>query len=109
MLFYKVNAMLEDEKWAEENNDRRIKQERVRLLAEKAEDYNSHDKKGNYCFIAGIDDNILCGIISYESIDAVKSSQSFFKYLGTAVFPRYVGYRKRAILFGAVSARGQTL
>ena len=84
MLFYKVNAMLEDEKWAEENNDRRIKQERVRLLAEKAEDYNSHDKKGNFCFIAGIDDSILCGIISYESIDAVKSSQSFFKYLGIA-------------------------
>lgn len=82
MLFYKVNAMLEDEKWVEENNDRRIKQERVRQIAGRSEDYNSCGKNGVFCFVSGLDDDIMCGIISYESIDAVKYSQSFFKHLG---------------------------
>lgn len=82
MLFYKVNAMLENEKWVEENNDRRIKESRIRRILEKSEDYNSCNKKGVFCFVAGLDDDILCGIISHESIDAVKSSQLFFKHIG---------------------------
>ena len=86
MFFYKVTAMLEDEKWAEENNDRRTKQERVRLIARKSEEYNSRDKNGVYSFVAGVDDDILCGIISYESIDAVENSQSFLKCLDIPVY-----------------------
>ena len=86
MLFYKVTAILGDEKWVEENNDRRTKQERVRRISEKSKDYNNQNKKECYNFISNIDDNdITCGIILQKSADAKRIAQSFFKNLGILV------------------------
>ena len=44
MLFYRVTAMLDDEKWVEENNDRRIKRDHNRRITRKSEDYNERIK-----------------------------------------------------------------
>lgn len=86
MLFYRVTAMLDDEKWVEENNDRRIKRDHNRRITRKSEDYNERDKQGIYCFVSEIDCNdITCGIISHLSIDANKLANSYFKYLGIIV------------------------
>ncbi len=83
MLFYKVTAMLGDEKWAEENNDRRVKEERIRIIAGKSDEYNERDRKGIYSFVSDLGRNdITCGIISPSSIDAIKLARSYFKHLG---------------------------
>ena len=86
MLFYKVTAILGDAKWMEENNDRRIKQERTIQLSEKTEDYNEKNKQGVFFFIANIGHHdIKCGIISPKSVDADKCAQAFLRHLGVAI------------------------
>ena len=86
MLFYKVTAILGDAKWMEENNDRRIKQERTIQLSEKTEEYNEKNKQGVYFFVANIGHHdIKCGIISPKSVDADKCTQAFLRHLGIEV------------------------
>lgn len=42
MLFYKVVGMISDEKWAEENNDCRIRQQRIRQIARKSDEFSKN-------------------------------------------------------------------
>ena len=98
MLFYQVKALLVDEKWAKENNDRSVKEARKNLIYRKSEDYNSRDNEGVYSFVIELDDDILCGIISYESIDVVKAAQSFFKFLGIKTYEPSVNEVKLSLM-----------
>ena len=68
MLFYKVTAMLADKKWAEENNDRRIKTERARQFESKSEEYNEKNGERIFFFVSDVrSDDIVCGIISRDA------------------------------------------
>ena len=79
MLFYKVTAMLTDEKWCEENNDRRVKQERTRAIDAKSEDFNQKNGGEDYYFVSDIgSDQITGGIISADPVDTSKKAQAFF-------------------------------
>lgn len=80
MLFYKVTGIITDEKWIEENNDRRIKQEHARQIRDKTENFNDRHDAGSYYFVSDVDDNkIVCGIISYKPCDTDKTIVSFLK------------------------------
>ena len=88
MLFYKVAAMLADKKWAEENNDRRIKTERARQFESKSEEYNEKNGERIFCFVSDVrSDDIVCGIISRDAGggDNVGGyAGGFLRYLGIA-------------------------
>ena len=88
MLFYKVTAMLADKKWAEENNDRRIKTERARQFESKSEEYNEKNGERIFCFVSDVrSDDIVCGIISRDAGggDNVGGyAGAFLRYLGIA-------------------------
>ena len=88
MLFYKVTAMLADEKWAEENNDRRTKAERARQFASKSEEYNEKNRERIFFFVSDVrSDDVVCGIISHDADggdDVSGYAWSFLKYLGIA-------------------------
>lgn len=80
MLFYKVTAILDDEKWIEQNNDRRINQEYTRQIALKSEEYNQKNGFSNYCFIANIEHHeITCGVIDSAFGDIIKIAHAFLK------------------------------
>lgn len=56
MFFYKVTGILTDEKWIEENNDRRIMQKRARDIQKNTADFNKGLNGSGYCFVSYIDD-----------------------------------------------------
>ncbi|MCH5170498.1 MAG: AAA family ATPase [Oscillospiraceae bacterium] len=82
MQFYKVIGIVADEKWTEENNDRRIMQQRARRIARKSEEFNQI-QGGNSCyFISDIgNDEVTVGIIDSGMGDKTKQIRAFFRSL----------------------------
>ena len=85
MLFYKVTSQLDDKNMDEENDDRISRMVRARQIARKTEDYNDRYKQDIYSFVSYIGyKEVICGIISQASIDALKIARSFLKSFGIA-------------------------
>lgn len=83
MLFYKISAILTNEKWLEENIDQKNKYERARQQAEKISDYNDQNRQEFYIYISNIrGKNITGGIILPFKTEFLKITKSFFKSLG---------------------------
>jgi hypothetical protein len=86
MLFYKINATYADKKWGEQNDDRRVREERARWISKKTKNFNDRNEEKFYGFISELErDEIICGIFLSISIDVIKLAKSFFKLLGIAV------------------------
>ena len=80
MQFYKVTGTVADEKWAEENNDCRVFQPRVRRIALKSNEFNQLQNGRSYYFISGIGNNeVTAGIIDSDTDDRTKQILEFFK------------------------------
>ncbi len=86
MKFYKATAVLTDEKWVEQNNDRRIERENARKISVKSEDYNQKRKDYGYTFVVDFEhEQIICGMIVSDRNDPEKSIRSFLKAIGMNV------------------------
>ena len=84
MQFYKVIATLTDEKW-EENNDRRVMQQRTRRIARKSNEFNQQQGGKSYYFISDIgNDEVIAGIIDSGTGDKTKQIRAFFKSVDIA-------------------------
>ena len=80
MQFYKVTGTVADEKWAEENNDCRVFQPRVRRISLKSNEFNQLQNGRSYYFISGIGNNeVTAGIIDSDTDDRTKQILEFFK------------------------------
>ena len=91
MQFYKVIAMITDEKWAEENNDRRVMQKRTRQIARKSDEFNQLQGGKTYYFISDIgDDEVTAGIIDSGTEDKTKQIRAFFKFVDISAGDFYV-------------------
>ena len=79
MRFYKFTATVVDEKWAEENEDRRVKSERIGSLAACIETFN-REKDGRFIFASKIEGGeIRGGVISSSPGDVEGFVAEFFK------------------------------
>ena len=86
MLFYKVSAIIDDEKLWEENIDRRAIRERTRQIATKTILFNQTNGRSCFCFVSEIDnDEITCGIIAEDLIDMLKTARDFFDALSIKI------------------------
>lgn len=86
MQFYKVTGIVTDEKWAEENNDRRILLQRARQIARKSDDFNQRLGGKSYYFVSDIGDGeVAAGIIDSGMSDNKKDTRAFFKSVNIAV------------------------
>lgn len=80
MLFYKVVGMVADEKWAEENNDRRVMQLRKRQIVRKSEEFNQRQGGNSFYFISDIgSDEVTVGVIDSGIRSKIKDIRGFFK------------------------------
>lgn len=85
MQFYKVIATVTDEKWAEENNDRHVMQQRTRRIARKIDEFNQQQEGKTYYFISDIgNDEVTAGIIDSGTGDKTKQIRAFFKSVDIA-------------------------
>lgn len=85
MQFYKVIATLTNEKWTEENNDRRVMQQRTRRIARKSAEFNQLQGGKTYYFISDIgNDEVTVGIIDSGTGDKTKQIRAFFKSVDIA-------------------------
>lgn len=85
MQFYKVIATLTNEKWTEENNDRRVMQQRTRRIARKSDEFNQLQGGKIYYFISDIgNDEVTVGIIDSGTGDKTKQIRAFFKSVDIA-------------------------
>ena len=85
MQFYKVIATLTNEKWTEENNDRRVMQQRTRRIARKSDEFNQLQGGKTYYFISDIgNDEVTVGIIDSGTGDKTKQIRAFFKSVDIA-------------------------
>ena len=65
MQFYKVTALLDDAKWAEENKESRVKAARTRRIASGIEEFNCRQDRKCWAFVSDISDvDITCGVIA---------------------------------------------
>lgn len=86
MQFYKVVGLIDDEKWVEENNDRRVMQQRTRRIARKIDEFNQLQSGRAYYFIGNIGENeVLAGIIDSDAGDNTKQFRAFFKFVDIGV------------------------
>lgn len=86
MQFYKVTATLSDEKWSEENNDYRVRDERKRKIMSMSEEFNQRNGDECFCFVSTIRCNVItCGIISADCADMHKKLNDFFKTIKVKV------------------------
>lgn len=85
MQFYKVIATLTNEKWTEENNDRRVMQQRTRRIARKSDEFNQLQGGKTCYFISDIgNDEVTVGIIDSGTGDKTKQIRAFFKSVDIA-------------------------
>ena len=85
MQFYKVIATLTNEKWTEENNDRRVMQQRTRRIARKSDEFNQLQGGKTYYFISDIgNDEVTVGIIDSGTGNKTKQIRAFFKSVDIA-------------------------
>ena len=86
MQFYKVTATLIDEKWSEENNDYRVRDERKRKIMSMSEEFNQRNGDECFCFVSTIRCNVItCGIISVDCADMHKKLNDYFKTIKVKV------------------------
>jgi len=80
-----VIATLTNEKWTEENNDRRVMQQRTRRIARKSDEFNQLQGGKTYYFISDIgNDEVTVGIIDSGTGDKTKQIRAFFKSVDIA-------------------------
>ena len=80
MIFYKVVGMVANEKWAEENNDRRVMQVRKRQIVRKSEEFNQQQGGKSYYFISDIgSDEVTVGVIDSSVHNKIRNIRGFFK------------------------------
>lgn len=78
-------ATLTNEKWTEENNDRRVMQQRTRRIARKSDEFNQLQGGKTYYFISDIgNDEVTVGIIDSGTGDKTKQIRAFFKSVDIA-------------------------
>ena len=80
MQFYKVTGTVADEKWAEENNDRRVLKQLVRRIARKSDEFYQLQSGRAYYFVSDIEnDEVTVGIIDSGTGEKAKQIRAFFK------------------------------
>ncbi len=80
MLFYKLTGMMTDEKWAEENNDRRTLRGNILALKRRSDDFNREYRKKDFYFITDAsEDTVEAGIICREPVDLSKNAAAFLR------------------------------
>ena len=80
MQFYRATAILTDEKWIEEDNDRRIEQEHTRQISIKTEEYNQKRSDRGFSFVVDFEHKeIICGMIVSDHRDPEKRISAFLK------------------------------
>lgn len=83
MLFYKVTAIHNDERWIEEDNDRRMKRTHTRKIALKSEQFNRQNAESGFYFISDMENGeIVCGVIAPNPDDIIKHVKVYFNMLG---------------------------
>ena len=100
MIFYKVTAILSDEKWLEEHRDGRIETEHKRQIAADSEIFDQKNIFDGYLFVASIEHNeITCGAIDLKNTDIMKPLQAFFK----AIRVKGKGFKTEEITLSSLS------
>ena len=88
MLFYRAKGIVADKKWAEENNDRRVRQENAHLIENKSAAFNRDYRKKAYFFVTDVSgDGATVGIICRE-----KKTSLFFQL--STLFGNRAFYKK---------------
>ena len=86
MLFFKVEAKIEDKKWSEIFKDRELFGEAVHDIASKAEEFNSKTELHNTIFVQGLNKTYLtAGVIMSEQDNLDARLPEFFKSVGLKV------------------------
>ena len=83
MQFYRVKGIVADKKWAEENNDRRVRQENAHLIENKSAAFNRDYRKKAYFFVTDVSgDGATVGIICREKKDMEKQLDAYLAAIG---------------------------
>ena len=83
MQFYKFEGFIADEKWAEENENRRTLRERVRKISVNSESFNRKLHGKAYYYITEVDeDTVTIGIISRVPEVPDKQAKAYLDALG---------------------------
>jgi len=68
MMYFRMNGLLTDGKWLEENNDSRVMKERARRICMKTEDFNQKLRKKAAYFVADVaEGNLSIGILCRDT------------------------------------------
>ena len=88
MLFYKATGTVLDEKWVEENNDRRMRIERAFRIGRKSEAFNRRFEGKRFCFLSEINEStVSAGIITTEIADERTVALDFMRKIGLSFEP----------------------
>lgn len=86
MQFFKFEGFAVNEKWAEENDSRRIQRERSRKICVKSEEFNKKMKqKAFFCIVDAGEDIITACIICREKISLNEEIPAFMEKVGIDV------------------------
>ena len=73
MQFYKYEGLTVDEKWSEENNNRRVMSEKIRKISLKSNSFNQHLRRKAYLFVTdALKDSVTIGVIVENYTDVAK-------------------------------------
>ncbi len=82
MQFYEYSGFINDEKWSEENEDRRVLNARIRKISRESKNFNKQFYGDAFFFVAdACGDTVLIGIICKEPIDVQAKAEEYVKAL----------------------------
>ncbi len=91
MQFFRVEGFAVDEKWAEENDNRRVQHEKVRKIAMRSDSFNQKlNRKAFFYVTDASEDTVTIGIICRESTDISKQLSSFLNAIELELKDIYV-------------------
>ena len=80
MLFFRIEGLNANEKWADENEDRRVLRERTRKIAACSERFNMNNKRRVFFYVAeASDDTVSIGALCRRPEDVIKLALSYLK------------------------------
>ena len=83
MMYFRMNGLLTDGKWLEENNDSRVMKERARRICMKTEDFNQKLRKKAAYFVADVaEGNLSIGILCRDKYPLAGQTKAYFKSVG---------------------------
>ena len=86
MQFYEYSGLINDEKWSDENEDRRVLSARIRKISRESKNFNKQFCGDAFFFVAdACGDTVLIGIICKEPIDVQAKAEEYVKALNLDV------------------------